>query len=314
MSNLYIDRKNIILRNDGGCIGLYDAGGKQGSIPLGPLDRIVIVGNATLETSLLSKLSEEGVSLMILSGRKHQLSMMLGNYHNDAERRVNQYAAFLDDSFRVQFSRTLVKNKLLSQLRQLQQFLMTKTQNSQEKILVLEDKFQNLMSLLPTTTTLQSLRGIEGSAAKLYFSTLSGIVPESLNFFGRNKRPPRDPINAALSLGYTVLYGEAIAALHCGGLDPFIGFYHDLHYGRASLACDCIEPLRVKVDDLIFNLFSLHELRLEHFSINSQGCSMGKVARTTFYQSIDPIIKSVRTEMESWLFDLIKELEKRGHP
>ena len=95
---------------------------------------------------------------------------------------------------------------------------------------------------------LASLRGLEGVAAREYFQALTEVLPKSLGFHGRNRRPPKDPFNAVLSLGYTLLQAEASIALYGAGLDPYVGFYHALEYGRESLSCDVVEALRPEVD------------------------------------------------------------------
>jgi len=89
-----------------------------------------------------------------------------------------------------------------------------------------------------------SLRGLEGAGASAYFEGFADLLPDRLKFSGRNHRPPRDPVNAMLSLGYTLLHAEAVLALYGAGLDPFIGFHHGLDFGRESLACALVEPLR----------------------------------------------------------------------
>ena len=80
-------------------------------------------------------------------------------------------------------------------------------------------------------STLPELRGLEGAAASLYFSALGALVPKSLGFQGRNRRPPRDPVNAVLSLTYTLLHTEAVLAAHRMGLDPYVGFFHAVTFG-----------------------------------------------------------------------------------
>jgi group II intron reverse transcriptase/maturase/CRISPR-associated endonuclease Cas1 len=89
-----------------------------------------------------------------------------------------------------------------------------------------------------------SLLGIEGSAARAYFGALAALVPEPYGFAGRNKRPPRDPFNALLSLGYSILHAQTATLLQVDGLYPWRGFYHQSHGAHASLASDLMEPFR----------------------------------------------------------------------
>ena len=93
------------------------------------------------------------------------------------------------------------------------------------------------------------LRGIEGTASRAWFDALAATMPTGWTFPGRRKRPPTDPVNALLSLGYTVLYHRIEAACQAWGLDPCVGVLHEYRPGRSSLACDLVEPFRVPAVD-----------------------------------------------------------------
>lgn len=103
--------------------------------------------------------------------------------------------------------------------------------------------------------TLSSLLGIEGAAARLYFEHFPGMLRDDLEgeltFDGRNRRPPRDPINALLSFAYALLTSEWTATLSAVGFDPYLGFYHQPHYGRPALALDLMEEFRPIVADSV---------------------------------------------------------------
>ena len=107
---------------------------------------------------------------------------------------------------------------------------------------------------------LDSLLGFEGSAARLYFEEFAGMIkpgeePESptngflFDFEGRNRRPPRDPVNALLSLAYSMLAKDLTIACYAVGFDPYMGFYHQLRHGRPALALDLMEPFRPLIAD-----------------------------------------------------------------
>lgn len=123
-----------------------------------------------------------------------------------------------------------------------------------------------------------------GSAAAGYFEGLSAVFVPSLNFSRRNRRPPRDPVNACLSLGYTLAHFEAVRAAYAAGLDPFVGFYHGLSFGRESLACDLVEPLRAQIDGWVWMLFRDRRLTDEHFNRDKGACLLGKAGRNAFYR------------------------------
>lgn len=134
------------------------------------------------------------------------------------------------------------------------------------------------------TRCLGSLRGFEGAAARAYFAGLAGVMPPALEFGGRNRRPPRDPVNVCLSLGYTLLHTQAVQACTMAGLDPLLGFYHRPSFGRESLASDLIEPLRPAMDLWwVWELLRTRNLREEHFSTDKGACLLGKAGRGVFY-------------------------------
>jgi len=130
---------------------------------------------------------------------------------------------------------------------------------------------------------LAALRGLEGAAARAHFSGLAAVLPPALGFAGRNRRPPRDPANVCLSLGYSLLHVEAVQACHIAGLDPLLGFYHRPAFGRESLASDLIEPLRGAADVWAWQLLRERRLREEHFSFDKGACLLGKAGRASFY-------------------------------
>jgi CRISPR-associated protein Cas1 len=132
--------------------------------------------------------------------------------------------------------------------------------------------------------SLANIRGYEGAAAAAYFGAYVHLFAESLQFNGRKKRPPPDPVNVCLSLGYTLLHYDAVRACHTVGLDAMLGFFHDVSFGRESLACDLMEPLRPLMDRWVWQLFKDRQLRPEHFSFDVGGrCQMNKAGRQIFY-------------------------------
>ena len=138
------------------------------------------------------------------------------------------------------------------------------------------------------TPDLHVLRGREGSAARAFFPAFATAFAPALDFAGRNRRPPRDPVNVCLSLGYTLAHAEAlrIAARH--GFDPTLGVFHDLAAGRESLACDLVEPVRPHVDGFAHRLFAEAILRPEDFSGRGErGCALGKTGRREFYRAFE---------------------------
>jgi CRISPR-associated protein Cas1 len=152
--------------------------------------------------------------------------------------------------------------------------------------------------------TLDSLRGREGAAARAYFGGLAGVMPPALGFAGRNRRPPKDPVNVCLSLGYTLLHLQAVQSCMVAGLDPLLGFYHRPAIGRESLASDLIEPLRPAVDDWIWKMLRDRTLREDHFSLDKGACLLGKAGREIYYAAWE----KQSTAWRRWLRDRTRRL------
>ncbi len=124
--------------------------------------------------------------------------------------------------------------------------------------------------------------GLEGSAAAAWYDHLKTHLPDTWNFTGRNRRPPRDPLNALLSLSYTLVANELRRAVHAHGLDPALGFLHQPYPGRESLVLDLLEPLRASAD--AFALHCLQQLTPEQFSYDpQQGCRLNQEGRAHYY-------------------------------
>jgi CRISPR-associated protein Cas1 len=123
-----------------------------------------------------------------------------------------------------------------------------------------------------------TLHGLEGTAGRLYFETLSFVLPVSWKFEGRSSRPARDPFNAFLNYAYGVLYARVEKALMLAGLDPYAGFLHRDDYNHKSMVYDFIEPYRLWGDKVVFTLFSGKKVNQQHtdpitggFALSAEG-------------------------------------------
>ena len=286
MTSLFVDRRDVHLQLDGGALVFRENGQRIGAVPLAPITRVFLRGNVTLEASLLGKLGEGGAGVVILSGKQARPRLMLSRPHNDARRRVAQVRLSLDDTFCLAFSRQLIQTKIERQcewFEQLRHHYLHARYELSHAISLLQESLQKINQ----TSSLASLRGVEGAAASAYFAGLRAVVPESLGFKNRNRRPPRDPFNALLSLSYTLAGSEIALALHGAGLDPAIGYYHQLSFGRHSLACDLLETVRPLVDRFCLQLVARQTLTKDHFSQSAAGCLLGKAGHAHYYNACE---------------------------
>ena len=311
MSSLYVDRRGVSLKADGEALVFYENSERIGTVPMAPLSRVFLRGDVTLSSSLLGKLGERGIGVVVLSGRKATPTMLLGRPHNDAARRIAQYRLSLDVDFCLRFSRAIVESKLRTQAA----FLIERREieaQSRYLLTVVLRRLENTLVVVDKQTSIASLRGVEGAGAAAYFEGFGDLLPERLKFDRRNRRPPKDPVNAVLSLGYTLLHAEAVLALYGGGLDPFIGFYHALDFGRESLACDVVESLRVDVDRHVLMLFRTEKLRLDDFSTTDGACLLGKAGRSRFYAEWECLAERLRKQLNESVTDIAKAIGQAG--
>ena len=311
MTSLYVDRRGVTLKADGEALVFYENGERVGTVPLAPLSRVFLRGDVTLLSSLLGRLGERSIGVVVLSGRKAEPTLLLGRPHNDAARRVEQYRLSQDTGFCLRFAHSVVEAKLRSQAA----FLAERRDDEPRSRYLLNHslrRIENAMAAVGQQMSVGSLRGLEGAGAAAYFEGFGDLLPERLKFSTRNRRPPKDPVNAALSLGYTLLHAEAVLALYGTGFDPFIGFYHSLDFGRESLACDVVEPLRVEIDRHMQHLFRIEKLRADDFSKVDGGCWLGKASRARFYAKWEPLAERLRKKLSEAGSDLTAALVQTG--
>jgi len=311
VTSLYVDRRGVTLKADAEALVFYENGERVGTVPLAPLSRVFLRGDVSLSSSLLGKLGERGIGVVVLSGRKAEPTMLLGRPHNDAARRVAQYRRSLDAEFCLRFARTTVDAKLRSQASFLDE---RRDAEPHSRYLLTHSlrRLNNAISAVNEQGSVGSLRGLEGTGAAAYFEGFGDLLPERLKFSRRNRRPPKDPVNAVLSLGYTLLHSEAVLALYGSGFDPFIGFYHALDFGRESLACDVVEPLRVEVDRHLLGLFRNEKLRADQFSMGEGGCLLGKAGRACFYAEWEPLAERLRKRLAQSICDVAAAMGQHG--
>ena len=315
MATLILDRSDLEIRMDGGALALYEPAGRRGTVPLRLLDRVVMQGGIKLDAGVLTKLAEAGVATLLLSKRhSRRVAIVLGLAHNDAGIRLAQSRRVFDTDWCTAWARRQVQAKTRAQIRLLQDALETRPDARKplgDALASLRGARETLERTQPDTA---SLRGLEGAAARAYFQGLAALFPPSLDFTGRNRRPPRDPVNACLSLGYTLLHFDAVRACHMAGLDPLLGFYHRPSFGRESLASDLIEPLRPHLDRQIWQLFRDRSLRDDHFSRDGNACLLGKAGRAVFYQDYEAHAAPVRRLLLRQCRILARHLKAEGEP
>jgi CRISPR-associated protein Cas1 len=314
MYSLYLDHRDLALKLDGQTLVIYRDGVHQTTVPLGMLERVVFYSAVQIQSSLLARLADAGIGIVAFGGRNaSKVAIVQGAVHNDGARRIGQYRRYDDHTWRRQWSRRLVLGKLKGQVRLLHRALAERPDlrhaltEGVGRILQARGRI-----IAEPDLTVDSLRGVEGAAAVAYFQALTQLFPSALDFTGRNRRPPRDPVNVALSLGYTLLHFEAVRACHVAGLDPMIGFFHELDFGRESLASDLIEPWRPRIDAWVWEQFRTRHLREDHFTREGDACLLGKAGRQHFYGAYEALARPLRRALRRYAGKLATRLAEEG--
>ena len=287
MHTLYIDRKDSELDIHGSRLQVRIPGDpKPLSVPLNIVEFLVISASVRFSSTLLSRLTLAGITAVFLNPRKEEASCIAyGLLHNDAERRFMQYQAISHGPTALRYCTSLVRQKLRGQ----RALLLRALRGRPDRRYALRkgvDRLANLEDRLSHVTNIDSLRGIEGAGAAMYFEGYQSLFPPRLEFNGRNRRPPRDAVNVVLSLTYTLIHAEAIRVLVSTGFDPQLGIYHQPSYGRESLACDLVELYRPVIERWVWRLFACEVLRSDHFTMaadQSKPCVLGKAGRARYY-------------------------------
>jgi CRISPR-associated protein Cas1 len=311
---VYLDRKDAELRVDGGALAVYVNGARDGMVPLAPVDRVVLVGNQTVQTSVLHRLAEQGVAVLFLSGRMQSYrGRLVGRLHNHARLRIRQYAEH-GGALALELATEWIAAKLSGQASLVREAAEVRP-DARAILLRAADIIDDARAKAADAGTLERLRGLEGGAAAAYFGALPSLFPPSLEFEGRERRPPRDPVNALLSLTYTLVHWEWVRECEMIGLDPLVGFYHEVDYGRESLACDLLEPFRPVVDRWVWEIFRTRQFERRDFASDQDrpGCSLKKAARGRYYVAYEAWIAPHRSNMREAVEILTRRLLGRDY-
>lgn len=249
-------------------------------IPLGLIGLVVIHGSPMVACDVWRELAERNIPAVVQPARGRGQSALIGAaLGSTIELRIAQHRAAADPKAAVAIARRLVAAKIEAQSE-----VRVRLAPAGDPGLALARLQHASVGNADTARTGPSLMGVEGAAAAAWYEWLSGWLPSAWRFAGRNRRPPRDPVNALLSLGYTLLAGEMLRAVQEQGLDPALGYLHSVVPGRESLVLDLMEPLRPTVDLVVIGLLD-NVLVPTHFTYSDRdGCRLNKSGRAQFYR------------------------------
>ena len=298
MTRIVIDRHKVTLEYSTDCMIVRVPGNPPRTLPLNRIDQLICMHSVQLTTQLIGQLYKRGIDLVVINQRyeKHSFSLF-SDQQKIVERRCQQYAWQLEESQRLQFAKALCQHKFhtISRLIKHSQTQVNTTQALQQAAVCCSE---------------QSLRGIEGNLQRQVFEYWRSVIPVHYGFHRRERRPPKDPVNATLSLTYTMVYQDAVRQAKKRGLDPQLGFYHRTAYGRQSLACDLMEPVRPHVEAWVASLFTDGVLTKRHFSETDGGCLLGKTGRQVFYDALGEHAPEWRRSLDAAALWVVKRLDQ----
>lgn len=225
---------------------------------------VLLIGAVDLTPEARDTLLSRGIETVFLSAGGRYKGRLVAVESNAARRRVEQARAMADPHRALVLARAVVAAKVRNQRQVLQRVERNRPGSISTQVIA---ALRATAARAGDADSIDTLRGLEGYAATTYFRGLANAFTHPvLRFEGRNRRPPRDPINACLSFGYALLLARVDGAVRGVGLDPYIGALHDAGRGAPALALDLMEHLRPAiVDRLVLRLVNRQQLSADHF-------------------------------------------------
>jgi len=243
---------------------------------------IYCYGAVQMTAQAVSTCLELGIDVSYFSPAGRFLGMLGGLPASGVDARRGQYRLFELPNVRLQLAREIIRAKIHNQ-----RVMLMRNGDVPDRVTSLMASFRDSTE---SARDLTALLGIEGSAAALYFEQFESMLKQredwNFDWRGRNRRPPRDPVNALLSLGYSMLAKELTGVCYSVGLDPFLGFMHQPRYGRPALALDLMEEFRPLIaDSVAISLINRGELGPEDFIKSANGMFLTDKGRRPFWEA-----------------------------
>ena len=270
---LLVDRRGAEIKlNRAQVVCVTYPDGEQHRVGLLALRQIVIQGDIDLPSSFLRECEATGISIILLPGRYKGNGVNLFPYvEGHARLRLAQYRAYFDKETRLSIARQMVAAKIAGQSKWL-------THHN------LNHDFSHSQAHVYKVPDNAGLMGVEGGTAKEYLDKWRHLWNNDWGFKERNRRPPRDPVNALLSLSYTLAANYVGQMITLRGLDVSLGFLHVPQDNRPSLALDLLEPVRPWVDQWLLQKIRDGLLTPKHFYESAEtGCRLDKEGRSLFF-------------------------------
>ena len=276
LNTLYITTPESYLRLDNDTLRVELEREVRLRVPLHHLQAVVCFGHIALSAPLMHRLAEDSIALVLLDEHGRFKARLEGAQAGNVLLRRAQHQASLDAELTLGLARSFVAGKIRNARAVLQRGAReAKVEIEGVQLTRLADDLAAGLRALPAAPDLNTLRGLEGEAARQYFAGLPLLVKADLRtdfaMQGRSRRPPRDRFNALISFLYALWMNDCRSALEAAGLDPQVGFLHALRPGRAALALDLMEEFRPFADRLALTLVNRLQLAAGDFVLREGG-------------------------------------------
>lgn len=270
LNTLYVTTQGAYLSKDGETVSVSVEKEVRLRVPIHTLGGIVCFGNVMCSPFLMGFCAENGVGLSFLTEYGRFLARVQGKVSGNVLLRREQYRKADDEVFCADAARSMLTGKIANCRAVLQRSIRDHNEKIDvEEVAAASKLMGNYIGRLEVCAVLDTVRGMEGDAARNYFSVFNQLITAQKNdfvFHDRNRRPPLDNVNCLLSFTYTLLMHDVRSALECAGLDPAVGFLHSDRPGRAGLALDMMEEFRpVIADRLALSLINLRQVQAKGF-------------------------------------------------
>lgn len=289
---LYVQQFNAKLSKKGDVLEVSKDDTVLATARVGEVSQVVVMGNVYITAPCLQELLQRDIPVSWHSYGGWFFGHSIGNGHKNVELRTAQYRSSFSDAICLRIARGLVAAKIANSRTQLRR--NWKSDEKPERIL---SDLKRIQRQAHQAESLESLLGIEGNAAAIYFANFRELLKVScqdddallsFDFKQRNRRPPPDPVNAMLSLAYTLLARTFSVTLQAVGFDPFRGFYHQPRYGRPALALDLMEPFRpLLADSTVIQVINNGEVHPSDFVNVAGSVNMAPDGRKRFIAAFE---------------------------
>ena len=271
LNTIYVTTENAYLSLDGENFVCREGDTVKARIPFDNIESVVCINYPGCSPALMGKCAQKLIPISFISPQGEFLAKVYAGTRGNVFLRVQQIDCFRERGLLL--AKNSMAAKLTNSVGVLKRTLHdTPELRSDPQFIQVIGDLTDAVETVFAADSHESLLGIEGSCARIYYSVLGKAFKNTaFGFDGRSKRPPLDPVNAVLSFVYTLFTNEFAAGLETVGLDSYIGFYHKLRSGRSSLACDLVEEARCIVERFTITLFNLKILQDKDFQQEAGG-------------------------------------------